>query len=74
MTPLAVGLSVTALVVVLWVAYTIGKVILRIAAGLIFLALIAAAAWYLTRPSKQPHTPTRSQHGSHLLPPLRSQA
>jgi len=29
----------------LWMAYTIGKVLLRIAVGLIFLGLVAYAVW-----------------------------
>lgn len=74
MTGLQIALSVSALVVVLWVAYKIGKVVLRVAAGLALLALVAAAAWYLTRSLRNPKHPTRSQHGSHFLPPLRSQA
>ena len=74
MTPLQIALAVSALVVVLWVAYKIGKVILRVAAGLAFLALIAAAVWYLTRSVRNPKHPTRSHHGSHLLPPLRGEA
>ncbi len=35
-----------ALFVALWVAYRIGKVILRLAVGLVFLGLIAFALWH----------------------------
>lgn len=63
------------LVALLWVAYNIGKVILRLAAGLLFLAIVAAVVWSVFfRPPKYRNLPHRSQHGSHLLPPLRSQA
>lgn len=74
MTHSQLALSALALVVTLWVAYKIGKVVLRIAAGLAFLALVAAAIWYLNRPKPSITKPTRSQHGSHLLPPLRREA
>ncbi len=40
----AVLLSI-ALFALLWVAYKIGKIILRIAAGLLFLGLVAYAVW-----------------------------
>lgn len=68
-------LLVLGLVALLWVAYNIGKVILRLVAGLAFLALIAAAVWILLFRTPHPRNPPhRSHHGSHLLPPLRSQA
>lgn len=63
---LKVVILVSILVLVLWVAYRIGKVVLRILAGLLFLGLAGYATWYLFlrhRPSFVP----RSQHGSHLL-------
>ncbi len=75
MNPLQTVLLAVGLVVVLWLAYKIGKVVLRIAAGLAFLALIAALAWYFfLRSQHSTFHPTRSQHGSHFLFPLRSQA
>jgi len=40
-------LSAFALLVMLWLAYKIGKIVLRIAAGLAFMALIAALIWYI---------------------------
>lgn len=36
-----------ALALALWIAYKIGRVLLRIAAGLAFLALMAALIWYI---------------------------
>ncbi len=41
------GLGAFALIVLLWMAYKIGKVLLRIAAGLAFMALVAALIWYI---------------------------
>ncbi len=38
-----------ALLLVLWLAYKIGKIVLRIAAGLAFIALICALIWYIFR-------------------------
>jgi hypothetical protein len=35
------------LVLVLWLAYRIGKIILRIVAGLLFLGLAGYGIWYL---------------------------
>ena len=68
-------LVAAALVALLWVAYNIGKVILRLVAGLLFLALIAALIWiiFFKKPQTRNH-PLRSQHGSHILPPLWSKA
>ncbi|MBL0210019.1 MAG: hypothetical protein IPQ13_03755 [Holophagaceae bacterium] len=40
-------LTAFALLVGLWLAYKIGKIVLRIAAGLAFLAFIAALIWYI---------------------------
>lgn len=63
------------LVALLWVAYNIGKVILRLVAGLLFLAVIAAVAWAVFFRSHQSRNfPPRSHHVSHFLPALRSQA
>ena len=64
-------IGITLLVLVLWVAYKIGKVVLRVLAGLAFLAAVAFAVWYVfLRP--HPHSPTiRSQHGSHFVSPVR---
>lgn len=39
-------LGVLALVLVLWIAYKIGKIVLRILAGLLFLGLVGYALWY----------------------------
>ncbi|MBL0313997.1 MAG: hypothetical protein IPP78_15145 [Holophagaceae bacterium] len=35
------------LVLALWLAYKIGMIVLRIAAGLAFLAFISALIWYI---------------------------
>jgi hypothetical protein len=35
------------LLLVLWLAYKIGKIILRIVAGLLFLGLVGYGIWYL---------------------------
>ncbi len=40
-------LSAFVLLLALWVAYKIGKIVLRIAAGLAFLACITALIWYI---------------------------
>jgi hypothetical protein len=40
-------LSAVAILLVLWLAYKIGKIVLRIAAGLAFVACIAALIWYI---------------------------
>ena len=48
--PLSTGQSVIAavcLVLVLWVAYRIGTVILRLVAGLLFMGLVIYGIWYL---------------------------
>lgn len=42
---------ILALLVVLWVAYKIGKLILRIALGLALLSLVAFIAWHFIRHS-----------------------
>lgn len=50
MTVIQIILLVSALFLVLWVAYRIGKLILRIALGLAVLGLIAFIAWSFLRP------------------------
>jgi len=40
-------LIASALALVLWVAYRIGRIVLRIAMGLAFLAFITASIWYI---------------------------
>jgi len=40
-------LSGCALILVLWLAYKVGMIVLRIAAGLAFMAFIAALIWYI---------------------------
>lgn len=73
MNPFTLVLLVAGLVTLLWVAYNIGKVILRLVAGLAFLALLAAVIWAVFFRKPHPRNPPpRSQHGSHFLPPLRS--
>lgn len=63
---------VTALVLLLWVAYKIGRVVLRVLAGLAFLAAAAFVVWYLFLKPRHTHSSTRSQHGSHFMSPVRS--
>jgi uncharacterized membrane protein len=63
---------VTGLVLLLWVAYKIGKVVLRVLAGLAFLVVVAYAIWYLFLRPHPLHKPIRSQHGSHFMSPVRS--
>jgi hypothetical protein len=41
------SLAAACLVLLLWVAYRIGVVILRLVAGLLFLGLLVFGAWYL---------------------------
>lgn len=72
MSPLHAVIAVTALVLVLWVAYKIGRVVLRVLAGLAFLAAAAFVVWYLFLKPRPPHPSTRSQHGSHFMSPVRS--
>jgi hypothetical protein len=72
MNPIQAVIAVTLLVLLLWVAYKIGKVVLRVLAGLAFLAAAAFAVWYLFLRPNVPHPTTRSQHGSHFLSPVRS--
>jgi len=40
-------IGVLCLVLLLWVAYRIGRVILRLVAGLLFLGLLVFGIWYL---------------------------
>ncbi|GEM_PF-4134793 len=39
--------AVLVILLVLWIAFKVGKVILRIVAGLLFLGLAAYGIWYL---------------------------
>lgn len=72
MSPLHAVIAVTGLVLLLWVAYKIGRVVLRVLAGLAFLAAVALAVWYLfLKPHPLPKS-KRSQHGSHFVSPVRS--
>jgi len=47
MTTTQTVIAVFLLLLVLWVAYKIGKVILRVVAGLLFLGLAGYGIWYL---------------------------
>jgi hypothetical protein len=47
LTPVQTVLAVVCLVLVLWLAYRIGIVILRLVAGFLFLGLVAYGFWYL---------------------------
>ena len=47
LTPVQTAIAAVCLVLVLWLAYRIGVVILRIVAGLLFLGLIAYGLWFL---------------------------
>ena len=47
LTPVQTGIAVLCLVLLLWVAYRIGKVILRVVAGMLFLGLVVFGIWYL---------------------------
>ncbi len=47
MTPTQTVIAVILLLLVLWLAYKIGKVILRVVAGLLFLGLAGYVIWYL---------------------------
>lgn len=47
MTTTQTVIAVILLFLVLWVAYRIGKVILRVVAGLLFLGLACYGIWYL---------------------------
>ena len=47
MTPLQMTIWAVGLVLLLWVAFIIGKVILRLVAGMLFLGLLVFGLWYL---------------------------
>ena len=47
LTPLQTAALAVFLVLLLWVAYRIGKAVLRVVAGLLFLGLTATLIWYL---------------------------
>ncbi|MDR3669211.1 MAG: hypothetical protein P4L36_00105 [Holophaga sp.] len=47
MTPFQMTITAVCLVLLLWVAYRIGRVILRVVAGMIFLGLVVFGVWYL---------------------------
>jgi hypothetical protein len=47
LTPLQTGIAAVGLVLLLWLAYRIGKVILSLVAGLLFLGLMVFGIWYL---------------------------
>ena len=40
-------LTACIVLLVLWIAYKVGKIVLRIAAGLAFMACITALIWYI---------------------------
>lgn len=47
LTPTQTAIAAVVIVLALWLAYKIGKVILRIVAGLLFLGLVGFGIWYL---------------------------
>jgi hypothetical protein len=47
LTPFQTVIGVVCLVLLLWLAYRIGKVILRLVAGMLFLGLLVFGIWYL---------------------------
>ena len=47
LTPFQMTIAAVCLVLLLWVAYRIGRVILRLVAGLLFLGLLVFGIWYL---------------------------
>jgi len=47
LTPFQMTIAAVGLVLLLWVAYRIGKVILRLVAGLLFIGLLVFGIWYL---------------------------
>ena len=47
MTPVQILVLLAILFLALWLAYRIGRVILRLAVGLVFLGLVAFTFWYL---------------------------
>jgi len=46
MTPFQTFVAAAAVVLLLWLAYRIGVVILRLAAGLLFMGLLLYGVWY----------------------------
>lgn len=46
MNPIKILILLAALFLVLWLAYKIGKVLLRIAVGLLFLGLLVFVIWH----------------------------
>lgn len=46
MSAIQLTLGILALLLLLWIAYKIGKIVLRILAGLLFLGLIGYALWF----------------------------
>jgi hypothetical protein len=47
LTHVQMAVAAVGLVLLLWVAYRIGRVILRLVAGLLFLGLLVFGIWYL---------------------------
>jgi|GEM_PF-1225958 hypothetical protein len=47
LTPFQMVIGGACLVLLLWLAYRIGRVILRLVAGLLFLGLLVFGIWYL---------------------------
>lgn len=47
LTPFQMAIGAVCLVLLLWLAYRIGKVILRLVAGMLFLGLLVFGIWYL---------------------------
>ena len=47
LTPFQMVIGAVCLMLLLWLAYRIGKVILRLVAGMLFLGLLVFGIWYL---------------------------
>jgi hypothetical protein len=47
MNPLKIVAAVLLFALVLWLAYRLGQIVLRIVAGLLFMALAGAIVWYV---------------------------
>ena len=47
LTPVQTAGAAVFLLLLLWVAYRIGKMVLRVVAGLLFLGLLGGGIWYL---------------------------
>jgi len=47
LTPFQMVIGVVCVMLLLWLAYRIGKVILRLVAGMLFLGLLVFGIWYL---------------------------